>query len=255
VEERCEEGGLPLLLSGHFKARSTGVLEVSAGAFSKRLFLEEGRVVFASSNDRNDRLGEMLIRRGVLAVPDFFLASRDVAPGKRFGTILVERGLLSPEQLVWAVKEQVKEIVFSLFPVPEARCAFREGEGPGEEGITLNLRTPELIRQGVLRMDHTVRPLEAFAAQERTFGLVVPLKEVEAAFDLGPAEREAAAALTVPRPLPALFRAAPLPQFAFLKFLWVLLLLDMARLGPPAAPEPEEGPELELTGEDLQKLL
>lgn len=254
MEKRCEEGGLPLLLSNHLKAGSTGVLEVSTGAFQKRLFLEEGRVVFASSNDRNDRLGEMLIRRGVLAVPDFYAASRAVVPGKRFGTVLVERGLLSPEQLVWAVKEQVKEIVFSLFPVLEARCAFREGEGAGEEGITLNLRTPELIRQGVLRMDHTVRPLEAFAEQERTFGLAVPREEVEAAFDLGNAEREAVAALTVPRPLPALFRAAPLPQFAFLKFLWVLLLLEMARFGPPAAEETSTGPELELTGEDLRSL-
>lgn len=255
MENRCAEGGLPLLLANHFKARSTGVLEVAAGAFLKRLYLEKGGVVFASSNDRNDRLGEMLIRRGVLAVPDFYAASRAVVPGKRFGTVLVEMGLLSPEQLVWAVKEQVKEIVFSLFPVPEARCVFREGEGAGEEGITLNLRTPELIRQGVLRMDSTVRPLEAFSSQESTFGLVVPLEEVEAAFDLGAAEREAAAALVVPRPLPHLFRAAPLPQFAFLKFLWVLLLLDMASIGPPAAAEPQDGPELELTGEDLQSLL
>ena len=88
----------PLLLARHHGGGSTGTLEVHEGLFRKKVYLREGRVIFAASNDRNDRLGEMLIRRGALKVPDYFAASGEVVPGKRFGT-LVERDTDSQDAL------------------------------------------------------------------------------------------------------------------------------------------------------------
>lgn len=253
----CHDGGFPLLLARHYRERATGALEVSAGGVRKKVFLQDGRVVFAGSTDRNDRLGEMLIRRGILSVPDFYAASSSVTPGKRFGTVLVERGLITPDQLVWSVKEQVKDIVFSLFSLPDGDCAFVQGEDAGEEMITLNLRTPELLRLGVLKMDHTVRPLQAFRETNRAVGLSVPEEEVLDAFDLGQSERALVLSLLKPRSVAAVFREAGRSQFALLKFLWVLLLLDMIRL-EPGGQDPDgasaDMPELDVTLEDLADL-
>lgn len=253
----CQDGGFPLLLARHYKERATGALEVGAGGVRKKVFLQDGRVVFAGSTDRNDRLGEMLIRRGILSVPDFYAASNSVTPGKRFGTVLVERGLITPEQLVWSVKEQVKDIVFSLFSLPDGDCAFIQGEDAGEEMITLNLRTPELLRLGVLKMDHTVRPLQAFRETSRAVVLAVPEEEVLDAFDLGQSERALILALLTPKPVADVFREGGRSQFALLKFLWVLLLLDMIRLEPEGqSPDGAsvDVPELDVTLEDLADL-
>lgn len=253
----CQDGGFPLLLAKHYRERATGALEVGSGSVRKKVFLQEGRVVFAASTDRNDRLGEMLIRRGILSVPDFYAASDAVIPGKRFGTVLVERGHITPDQLVWSVKEQVKDIVFSLFALPDGDCAFVEGEDAGEEMITLNLRTPELLRLGVLKMDHTVRPLLAFRETGRRLVLSVAEEDVLDAFDLGQSERALVLSLLEPRPVAEIFREAGRSQFALLKFLWVLLLLDMIRLEPASGaggPSPGEMPELDVTLEDLADL-
>jgi hypothetical protein len=243
----------PLLLARYHRDGSTGTLEVHEGLFRKRVYLREGRVIFAASNNRNDRLGEMLIRRGALKVPDYLAASGEVVPGKRFGTLLVERGTMSAEQLVWAVKEQVKEIVFTLFDVRAASYMFREGEEAEEEVITLNLNTPELIRQGVARMDSVTWALDAFRMPALRLELSVPREKVDEAFELGEFEQELLAALAAPKPIAELFADSPFPQFDLLKFIWVLCVLEMVRVLPPeeGSPPSEPSPEIEVTGEDL----
>ena len=115
LQLKASSMALPKALALSFQRKESGAIIIQAGEIQKRVYLDGGSVIFATSNDRNDRLGEMLIRRGVISVQDFLRASFQVIPGKRFGTILIEMGLLTPEQLVWAVKEQVKEIIFSLF--------------------------------------------------------------------------------------------------------------------------------------------
>src|SRR5688572_32150468 len=49
----------------HLKlSHATGILTLVAGGGRKALYMRDGRVVFASSNLPNDRLGEILLREG-----------------------------------------------------------------------------------------------------------------------------------------------------------------------------------------------
>ncbi len=248
----------PLLLAEHFKSGSTGALSVAVGTFQKRIYLQGGRVVFAASNDRNDRLGEMLVRRGVLGLSDFLEASSAMVPGKRFGTLLVEREIIDGQQLVWAVTEQVKEIVFSLFGLPAGPYQFLDAQDAGEEMITLQINTPELLHQGVNRMDQILPILDAFPDAGFHLQLAGGASGVFSALTLEGTEREVVRALAVPCELRGLCASAKMPQFPLLKFLWVLLMLGYVRtVEPTAIPPPEAGelPEMEITGEDLQDLL
>ncbi|MGC8724079.1 MAG: DUF4388 domain-containing protein [Acidobacteriota bacterium] len=249
----------PLLLADHFKRGSTGALSVALGTFRKRIYLQGGRVVFAASNDRNDRLGEMLVRRGVLGLSDFLEASASMVPGKRFGALLVEREIIDGQQLVWAVTEQVKEIVFSLFGLPAGPYQFLDGQDAGDEMITLQINTPELLHQGVNRMDQIVPILGAFSDARVHLQLAGDASGVLSALTLeGTTEREVVRALAAPCELRALCASAKMPQFPLLKFLWVLLMLGYVRTTETASiPSPEAGglPEMEITGEDLQDLL
>ncbi len=248
----------PLLLARHYKIKSTGAIEVTAGPFKKRVFLKAGVVIFAASNDHNDRLGELLLRRGVIRVPDYVASSAALVRGKRYGTILVEREVISPSQLVWAVKEQVREIAFSLFALPAGAYRFLEEADAGEELITLAINTPELLRQGVERMDTITGPLAVFDSLSMRLEAIQAPEEIIEPFELTAAEMELVRDLGKTARLGELLDRTSLPHFAMLKFLWVLLVLGMIRpvsddgglAGQAESPE-----ELGITGEDLSDLI
>lgn len=249
----------PLVLSRLYQAGASGALLLTSGSHGKRVFLQAGAVIFAASNDRNDRLGEMLLRRGVLSLEEYLAASAEVVPGKRFGTILVERGTLSPGQLVWAVKEQVKEIVFSLFSLPSGTCQLVPEAEAGGEVITLTINTPELLRQGIARMDTITWPLDAFHDAGGRLRLEKPSAEVLSMFSLGDGESEMVAALERGATIIELCRHSTLSHFALLKLLWALAILNLVRTlppeGSPEAGDAEEPIDFGVTGSDLVDLV
>jgi hypothetical protein len=117
----------------------------------KSVWLHRGEVVFAASNQMVDRLGECLLRAGVLNLDQLREAERCFAPPMRFGKVLVERGFLTPRELWNGVKYQVEEIVRSLLLYRAGRVAFYEGEMQPDNVVRLALPTRRLVAEGVQR--------------------------------------------------------------------------------------------------------
>jgi hypothetical protein len=132
-------------------AGADGVLAFARDARRQTVFFHRGEVVFASSNQRVDRLGECLVRAGMLRFEDLREAERAHAPGARFGKVLVERGLLSPRELWRGVRYQVEEIVRSLVAQPAGRAYFYEGHIPPDNVVRLALPTRRLVAEGIQR--------------------------------------------------------------------------------------------------------
>jgi hypothetical protein len=128
---------------------------------SKCVYLHAGEVVFASSNQRIDRLGESLVRAGVISAEDFTSASAAYRPPGQFGRFLVERGVLSPRELWDGVKRQVEDIVRSLFAFGTGQVLFWEGEVRPDNVVRLALPTGRLIEEGLEHRDE----LLSFLAQ------------------------------------------------------------------------------------------
>ena len=137
------------VLAGLSRRRETGVLRLSGASLSKSVYLQEGKIVFASSTDPDDRLGELLLTRGIISRQQLDEASKSLKPGKRLGTALVEQGFLPAEELPKWVREQVKEILFSLFSWTDGSFVFEAGPFPSDEAITLRLSTPEVFLSGL----------------------------------------------------------------------------------------------------------
>jgi hypothetical protein len=131
------------------RGHETGVLRLSGATPSKSVYLQDGKIVFASSTDPDDRLGELLLTRGIITREQLDEASKSLNPGKRLGTALVEQGFLPAEDLPKWVREQVKEILFSLFSWTEGSFVFEAGPFPSDEAITLRLSTPEIFLSGL----------------------------------------------------------------------------------------------------------
>lgn len=136
----------------------TGILTVQTPSYRKKIYLDKGNVIFASSTCEDDRLGEMLVKSGRITIGQYEESVRLLkVTGKRQGTILVELGYLSPKDLFWSVKYQVKEIICSLFRLEYAEWEFVEREIPEREKMTLKMNMGELISEGVRRIDNFSR--------------------------------------------------------------------------------------------------
>jgi hypothetical protein len=132
---------------------STGILTLVSGGARKALYIKDGRVVFASSNLPNDRLGEILLREGKITVEEYASSIKAITKGKRQGKVLVEMGALGPKDLWEGVQFQVKEIVYSVFQWDEGQFHFEESTLPEKERITVDLDIQDLILVGLRRVD------------------------------------------------------------------------------------------------------
>jgi hypothetical protein len=173
----------------HSSAKS-GFLFFEDGDHEKAVYLHRGEVVFASSNQVVDRLGECLLRTGAITLEQYREAKRAYSPPVHFGKILVERGFLTPRELWNGVKAQVEEIVRTLFSYGSGTVMFWEGEVRPDNVVRLSLPTKRLIAEGLRRRDELLKLL---AWLESSRVRIVPV--AGARTELGGTERAVHAAL------------------------------------------------------------
>ncbi len=102
----------------------TGKLQLVFGRVEKALFFDAGELVFATSGDRQDGLGEVMLRAGALTQSQFEEASTLVETGQRFGSAIAEMGIYGVEQIVSWVQRQVLQITASVLDYPAGRYFF-----------------------------------------------------------------------------------------------------------------------------------
>ena len=147
------EQPLPEILHTVFHYRVPGVLTAVRDATEKRIYVLGGHVIFATSNDRNESLGSHLRRSRRINTAEHLLGEQGLlAGGKRYGTVLVEKGMLTEDELRASVTEQVKEILWSLFDWENGGVTFEVGTFRADELIRLDIPTPQAILDGVRRM-------------------------------------------------------------------------------------------------------
>jgi hypothetical protein len=138
--------------------RRTGTLSLATPVFAKKIYLHSGDAIFASSTYADDRLGEMLLKADKISVEQYDKSVELLKSSKkRLGAILVELGHITPKDLFWGVKYQVKEIIHSMFQIEQGEYDFAEGDIPTQEVITLKMSMGNLIYEGITRIDNWTR--------------------------------------------------------------------------------------------------
>ncbi len=144
------ETPLPEMLATIHRYRVPGVVEAQIGDFMKRVYIMGGDIIFASSTNRAESLGDMLLAAGRVTVEQYRASALLLLdnPRKRHGQILVEMGLLGEQEMRTAVLEQVQRIVWSLFSLQEGLVSFTLGVGRADEVYQLRIPTPRAILHG-----------------------------------------------------------------------------------------------------------
>jgi len=228
--------------------RWTGLLRVERAGHRIGVTVEEGRLVFASSSNPDHRLGPVLLRQGAITLCQMVDAGRALAPGKRFGTVLVEAGVLQPKDLVKAVIDQTRDIILHAFEWGDGDFHIEEGAA-SSESITLNISTPQLILEGISRIEAWGRiekgcgGLESRWAPTDTEALLrgLPLSTEQVAL-LG--------AIEGVRDLETLCSESPLTDFEVCRTMWAFRVIGLARRLDAAAPLDEDGLEYIMPAEE-----
>jgi hypothetical protein len=223
-------------------ARWTGLLLLERPDERIRITVEDGHLVFALSSNPDHRLGPMLLKRGAITLLQMETAGRALTPGKRFGTVLVEMGFLEPKELVRGVVDQTRGIILHAFEWTWGTYELQEGASPAE-AITLDISTPELILEGVSR-------IEAWSRVDRGAGGLgarhAPVAGSEGLFkqltldvDQGALLRSVKAS----RDVESLCRESMLNDFEACRNLWAFRVIGLIRRVEETAPLDDDGLE------------
>ena len=248
-----ERGALPLdsgeikthhelfaLLNKIYSARLTGQLQLVLGRVERHLFFDGGQLVFATSSDRQDSLGEMMLREGALTQSQFEEAAELVKTGQRFGSAVVEMGIFTVEQVVIWVQRQLTQITSSVLDYPSGRFYFftsLEKNVVPEIGIPVPLG--KLLLEAVRRAKDL--PLEHIAADA---GLRIdishdPLLRYQAV-ELDDTELRLLASISHPVSAKDFLATCTVPKESAARALYALLVLGAVISVPVAAqPAPE----------------
>jgi Domain of unknown function (DUF4388) len=136
--------------------RRTGrLLAISCGE-TFAFFLDRGRMVMASSSWTNLRLGRTLIRRGALRndrLEHSLVMQTTLADQPAIGTILVENGVLSREELALAIEDQCVSVLARTLELQGATFLF-DGVEPAPRQIELvHLDTNHIVDEAINQID------------------------------------------------------------------------------------------------------
>jgi tetratricopeptide (TPR) repeat protein len=134
--------------------RRSGDLQVRSGRMVKIAFFDHGRLVFAASNLRRDRLGEALVADGRITQQDFDRVSALMRSdrGRRFGEALVQAGVMDRYEVGTAVARQVRRVALSLFELADGAALFEERACSIPLEYMVSLSVHRLLYDGIRSM-------------------------------------------------------------------------------------------------------
>lgn len=146
---------LPETLLKIHRYRVPGVIECRRGDETKRIYLDEGRIIFATSNQVTESFGDKLVREGRITQAEYDASVRMMkVTGMRHGVTLVEMGLLTRDELFDRVRNQLGEIIDSMFDWTSGAISFTPGRDKEKatEFVRLDRSIPDAIMRGIRSM-------------------------------------------------------------------------------------------------------
>ena len=148
----------------------TGMIRLENGAIIKVVYLQKGSISFASSNEKTDRLTEVLKRAGKLTPEQVQDAQNRLKPNVSLGKTLVELGYITAKDLLLGARAQVDGILHHLLFWSSGKYQILEGTLP-REIIHLNLSVPTVIYEGILKTQDRDWILQHIGSPEAVYSL------------------------------------------------------------------------------------
>lgn len=118
----------------------------------KYLFFQDGFLIFAKTNQRQELLGEVLFRLGKISEDDYTKIEEYIEPKQNIGEILIKKSLITQKDLQDGLIYQMREITLNIFPFFDGEFKFQKIKGFFEQVLETKINVPILIEDGIRRM-------------------------------------------------------------------------------------------------------
>jgi hypothetical protein len=135
IKGSLKEASLPDVLQLLAMGKKSGCLSVTHRNNFGYIYFERGRIAYASIVNRRDRLGDLLIKGGLItkAQLDEAVGAQSTYRDKRLGDILVGQNLITRDELHAQVRVQIEEAVYFLFTWTQGTFNFEADIKPEDQ--------------------------------------------------------------------------------------------------------------------------
>ncbi len=155
LKGNLKDTSLSDILTGFQRGRGSGTLQIAIGSIFKKIFIKNGDIVFASSDENDEQVGEFLLKNGEITLKEYNKSkSLSAKTGQCMEKVLVKLGCITPEELSHTIKEQVEEIILGLFAVEEGRFEFDDGPVPDEAETGFHFNAADIAYKGIVGIDN-----------------------------------------------------------------------------------------------------
>ncbi len=170
----------------------SGCLSVTDAQNFGNVFIKEGKIVYATIINKEQRLGDVLIQKKIVdqSALEQALLKQKSEKKKRIGEILIEMGALDRETLEKELKNQIEQVIFTMLTWDSGFFNFEADLLPSKEEYTVQLSAQELLLEGARRIDEwkkiedKVPPFETILVRKGEVGDVSLTEEEKKVFDL-----------------------------------------------------------------------
>ena len=155
IRGNLREASLPDVLQLLAMGKKTGCLSVAHRQQFGNVYFDQGRISFASIVNRRDRLGDILVKHGLVtpAALDAAIATQAKHPEQLIGDLLVTGGHLRREQLNEYLRHQIEEAVYYLFTWSQGTFTFEADVMPDQQDHQVSISPESLLLEGARRVD------------------------------------------------------------------------------------------------------
>jgi hypothetical protein len=137
------------LLLTIFEQTLTGILYFKNDDVLKVLYFNRGKLIWAISNSDDDKLENILIARELVDRDMISKIKREAHVSESIGKLLVEKGLITLEELIDTSKSQLRYIILSILKWKEGGFQFIK-DAPPERLLSLDLNITDFIIDYIL---------------------------------------------------------------------------------------------------------
>ena len=155
IKGSLKEAGLADVCQLLAMGQKTGRLSVTDRSRFGQIFFDRGKITFATIVNRRDRLGDLLIREGVITHEELMQAvdAQVEQPDRRLGELLLERGLIDTDTLTSVIQAQIEEAIYYLFTWSRGNFYFEVGQTPDSGEVLISVNPESLLLEGARRVD------------------------------------------------------------------------------------------------------
>lgn len=134
--------------------QKTGCLSITDKSRFGQIFFDRGRITYARIVNRRDRIGDLLVRDGLLTQEQLTsaLELQSEEPDRRLGEVLIGRGFLSQKDLQLYIRMQIEEAIYHLFTWARGNFFFEADEMPDAD-IVVSISPDSLLLEAARRVD------------------------------------------------------------------------------------------------------